>query len=248
MARGLGVALLGLLGCGRVSFDPIGSADAPADSNCPTCDDGLIAHWTLDETDGIVAHDAVGGHDGPVFAATDWRPTEGIHGGALALDESYVEIPWDASPQIATGFTVALWVRLAANRYMYDRYVASYFWDGVDHGVLLMDSESTAAGLRCAVHASQWSAVSYPSGVDVDRWTHVACSYDGSFLRAYIGGVAVAGAPVTGVVTASEVLPVLIGGSKGATLYQNQANGLFDDVRVYARALAPSELAILATP
>jgi len=52
----------------------------------PVDDPTLIAHWALDETEGIVAYDSVGDNDGTVMGIPVWQPDDGWVNGALEFD------------------------------------------------------------------------------------------------------------------------------------------------------------------
>ena len=46
----------------------------------------LIAHWALDEVDGIIAYDSMGKYNATACGEPLWQPDGGTVGGALALD------------------------------------------------------------------------------------------------------------------------------------------------------------------
>jgi len=73
---------------------------------------GLIAHWSLDETEGLVAHDSSGAHDGNLNGRPLWRPAGGRIGGAIELDgmADYVSTPFVLDP-VAGRFSAFAWVR-----------------------------------------------------------------------------------------------------------------------------------------
>jgi hypothetical protein len=75
-------------------------------------DTGLIAHWRLDETEGLVAHDSAGGHDGALNGNPAWRPAGGRVAGAIELDGvgDYVSTPFVLNPA-AGAFSAFVWVR-----------------------------------------------------------------------------------------------------------------------------------------
>jgi hypothetical protein len=50
------------------------------------CDPTLVAHWELDEADGIIAYDSAGNCDGIVCGDPIWQPKGGAIDGTLALD------------------------------------------------------------------------------------------------------------------------------------------------------------------
>ena len=79
----------------------------------------------------------------------------------------------------------------------------------------------------------------------VNRWSHVALTYDGTALRLYENATQVSSRPVTGSIRRTTD-PLWIGGSHP---YGEYFHGLIDEARVYDRALSPSEIrAEMSTP
>jgi len=60
----------------------------------------LVAHWKLDETEGIIAHDSVGNKDGSLHGEPVWQATGGKIDGALEFDgvDDYVSTPFILDP------------------------------------------------------------------------------------------------------------------------------------------------------
>jgi hypothetical protein len=77
-----------------------------------------------------------------------------------------------------------------------------------------------------------------PDGAD-DVWSHLAATYDGTTLRLYVNGVQTAERVVGGAIAVSDGA-LRFGGN---AVWGEWFRGLLDDVRVYDRALSPSELA-----
>jgi hypothetical protein len=71
---------------------------------------------------------------------------------------------------------------------------------------------------------------------DLNKWKHVAMTYDGSTLRFYIGGVLIGSAPGAHTTTNASLL---FGRWSSAAEYWN---GLIDEVRIYNRVLSQSEV------
>src|SRR5690349_1897404 len=106
--------VIALAGCGRVSFDATGVGDSgPVDvaPPCPTCDQGLIAHWRFDDPVGSIVADDIAGHDGTLQGPATLRPGQGAVGGALDLQGGFARVDWDLAPSVSTGLTVAQFVR-----------------------------------------------------------------------------------------------------------------------------------------
>jgi N-acetylneuraminic acid mutarotase len=72
----------------------------------------LIAHWKLDETEGVVANDSAGANDGVLVGNPMWQPTGGKLGGALQLDgvDDCVTVPYVRDPSEGP-FSVFAWIR-----------------------------------------------------------------------------------------------------------------------------------------
>ena len=79
----------------------------------------------------------------------------------------------------------------------------------------------------------------------VNRWSHLALTYDGTALRLYVNGTQVSSRAMTGAILRTTD-PLWIGGNHP---YGEYFHGLIDEVRVYDRALSPSEVrAEMSTP
>jgi hypothetical protein len=115
-------------------------------------------------------------------------------------------------------------------------------------------------GSRAGVldNEGQFSIFIYPNGtlrcsgvgdvfatgaVSAGSWTHLACVNDGANLTAYVNGVARA-ATRTGAVDSSGQQTILVGQNNVSPGSPNPDpfDGLIDNVRVWRRALSPSEL------
>jgi CubicO group peptidase (beta-lactamase class C family) len=77
---------------------------------------GLIAHWRLDETEGLVARDSAGGHDGSLNGNPYWQPTDGRLDGAIELNgmTDYISTPFVLDPGIGR-FSAFVWIRGGAS-------------------------------------------------------------------------------------------------------------------------------------
>ena len=75
--------------------------------------------------------------------------------------------------------------------------------------------------------------------VPLNVWSHVACTYDLNFLRAYVNGVEVASTAAT-IPIPSSLQPLAIGKENGFT--DRNFDGLIDEAELFNRALAQSEI------
>lgn len=79
----------------------------------------------------------------------------------------------------------------------------------------------------------------------VNRWSHVALTYDGKALRLYENAIQVSSRAETGSILKTTD-PLWIGGNHP---YGEYFHGLIDEARVYDRGLTPSEIrAEMSTP
>ena len=77
-----------------------------------------------------------------------------------------------------------------------------------------------------------------PSALPANTWSHLAFTYDGSFMRLYVNGVEVTNQPLTGSAVVSTGA-LKIGGN---AIWGEWFAGLIDEVRLYNRALTPTQL------
>ena len=76
------------------------------------------------------------------------------------------------------------------------------------------------------------------TGSAVGAWTHVAVTFDGDTLRMFVDGLEVSHDRVSGIIQDSTA-PLWIGGNSP---YGEYFEGVIDELRVYNRALDPSEI------
>ena len=72
----------------------------------------------------------------------------------------------------------------------------------------------------------------------VNRWSHLALTYDGAMLRLYVNGSRVSSRVTTGTIKRTTD-PLWIGGNRP---YGEYFRGLIDQVRIYDRMLSPAEV------
>lgn len=75
-------------------------------------DSRLVAHWKLDETEGLIAHDSIGNWDAVLEGEPEWRPLGGKIAGALELDgiDDYARAPVVLDPA-SSSFSVFVWLK-----------------------------------------------------------------------------------------------------------------------------------------
>jgi len=191
---------------------------------------GLLAHWKLDETEGMTAHDSEGENDATVVGTPLWQPEGGKVGGALQLTGAanfiMTKLARDPSQNRVSVFA---WVKGGAPGQAILSQMGGSNWlkAGSPDGALTTDLKSAG---RLA--ESLTSAVVITDG----NWHRVGLSWDGSNRVLYVDDVEVAKDTQPNLPSSTGGL-YIGGGSKLAagTFW----SGLIDDVRVYSRAVKP---------
>lgn len=191
--------------------------------------DGLVAWWNGQDN----AVDSVGGHDG---SATNVTYAAGKVGDAFSFSgsSSYVTIP-DSSVFDFTGrpFVIAAWVNIANGSASFGT-IFDRSRSGYADGYRLDYAPGTHTFRLLGTTSLTTTAATLTPGT----WYHVAAVADGAGnATIYVNGVAVASG---GYATNSWAVPPRIGDCQ--TDNQAPFNGLIDEVQIYNRALAATEI------
>ena len=197
---------------------------------------GLVAAYGFDETSGTTVNDSSpGGNPGVISGAT--RITTGRSGGALSFDgvNDWVTVADAASLDFTTAATIEAWV--------YPTTLA-----GAWRTVLLKErTNGLAYGLYAADNGNRPIAYSFttselgargPTALPANTWTHLAVTYSASTLRLFVNGTQVVTRSV-GTPLQPSTLPLRLGGN---AIWNEWFSGRIDEVRLYNRALAATEI------
>ncbi|NCC23336.1 MAG: DUF1566 domain-containing protein [Alphaproteobacteria bacterium] len=203
--------------------------------------DGLVGHWKLDETSGTTATDSSGnGNDGTMQGglSADNDAVTGVVGGALDLDGAgqYISAgdPVDGSLDPTGDATFAYW---------------AYFNPGETRAAIICKNESYCIRHRdTTIWFSLWPTTIETAAIThnmmYDSWHHYALTFDGTTgdFVFYIDGQ-----PFYNDTMSHRLLAAsgdfLIGRVFWDTQYD--LSGKADDIRIYDRALSPSEILLL---
>jgi len=206
-------------------------------------DPNLVGYWRLDEGTGTIATDSSGnGNDGTLVGGPQW--VAGQLKGALQLDgiDDYVDCGNDPSLDITDAITIALWVNrlsggTAGNQCLVTKRGAWFdpgysFWHNYDGNML--------AALR-----DQDGSVAYNfffTAPPVDEWHHIAFTWEDTtdVMKGYIDGVQSATTLSFPGPIGTAVESLRIGAYDGSQ--PRNIKCIFDDVRIYNRALTPEEI------
>ena len=210
--------------------------------------DGLVAWWKLDETSGTTALDATGnGNHGTLRSGPVWQPSGGQIAGGLEFDgvDDDIKVNRSASLEPSSAITVALWGNITDSCEPKSTDLvrkAGHFGDGY-----ILRWSQTEKTLQFRVDRSPGSFVVYDTQTNdayLHAWHHYAATYDAASgtARLFVDGV------VKNTVT----------GLSGNLQHEDDlymmwqpypqtlaVPGVIDDVRIYDRALSPTEVEAL---
>jgi len=190
----------------------------------------LVAHWRLDETEGMVAYDSSGDNDGFVIGAPIWQPADGQVDGALKFDgiDDYVETDFVLNP--ADGpFSVFAWIKGGAPGQAIIAQKAGVNWLCTDSLEGNLMTELKGPGRGAAILLSQ-------TNITDGNWHRIGFVWDGSRRILYVDGVAVAEDTQTNLEGSDNGLYI---GTGKAMEPGSFWSGLIDDVRIYNRVVRP---------
>jgi hypothetical protein len=192
-------------------------------------DPTLVAHWTLDETEGNAAHESVGGSSAIVLGSLLWQPTGGQVDGALQLDGSYNCVVTSFVLNPAQGpFSVLAWVKGGAPAQVVISEPGLANWLMADVEGKLM-TELKGPGRSDGPLLSQ-------TIITDGQWHRIGLVWDGSRRMLYVDGVVAAEDTQDGLPSSGNGLYIGTGkGMEPGTFW----SGLIDDVRIYNRAVRP---------
>jgi hypothetical protein len=205
-------------------------------------DQGLVGSWNFDEMQGATAADASGSGNSGAILNGQWGA--GVQGGALALDgsgDSVVTVALsDTLRSTAESITVAgRALRTARHNVALVAHGYPTLFLGF-HGAQFKWEIKLANGRRGVCYADP------KYRADLDRWYHVAATFNGWVARLYVDGQEICNDWTWGSIAMPDV-PFTI----GAYLEQDgkiidEITGRIDDVRIYNRALTAREIQALA--
>ncbi|MHC4594256.1 MAG: M14 family zinc carboxypeptidase [Planctomycetota bacterium] len=196
----------------------------------------VIAHWKLDEAEGIIAHDSAAANDGTVHGDPAWLVTDGERKGALQFDgiDDYVSTDFVLNP--ADGpFSVFAWIKGGAPGQVIISQTngagtgRNWLCTDLSEGKLMTELLTLGRGGNVPIVSE--------TVITDGNWHRIGFVWDGSYRYLYVDGAEVAKD------TKSSILESSDGGlylGAGSTLDAGSFfSGLIDDVRIYNRAITP---------
>jgi hypothetical protein len=201
--------------------------------------DGLVAYFPFSGN----ASDASGnGNDGVVHGATPTSDRFGHLNSAYSFDgeTNYIQVPSSPSLEIQDSITLSAWVYHLSNASpqhivnmsaLYSGYRLAAWW-------------ANPAGNSLELYDLSQSQNIADDGSQpyIGKWTHVAATWDGSFMRVYRDGILGGQSAFNGKISVSNN-DLYIGVLNPIPWpIQGYFHGYIDDVRLYNRALSESEI------
>jgi len=193
-------------------------------------DFGLIAHWTLDETEGDIAYDNYGENHAELFGNPIWQPRDGMLDGALRLDglDDFVGTEYILDPAEGS-LSVFAWVKGGAP----GQVVLSQLW-----GLNWLMADATGGYLRTELREPSHTAESLVSEVTITdgNWHRVGVTWDGTNRVLYVDSVKVAANTQPSLARSVEGLNIGCGPDMMPGTF---FSGLIDAVCIYNRSVKP---------
>jgi len=189
-----------------------------------------VAHWALDEMEGITAYDSVGESDGEVIGGAIWQPSGGMIGGALLLDGVDDCMVTKEIPDPGTGpLSVFSWVKGGGPGQVLVSQILGANWLMADAsgGSLMTDLKPPGRVGKTLV-----SETTITDG----NWHRVGLVWDGTNRILYVDDLVVAADTPSPLVRSNGGLNI---GCDRSLASGSFWFGLIDEVRVYNRAVKP---------
>jgi len=212
------------------------------------------AWWKFNEAAGNITIESIGNQPSTTTGHKSlWK--KGVSGTALQFDGyfSMVSLPSAASPDIAGGLTLEAWIALGAYPWNW----APMVQQGDDDGYFLGIDGHGYPGFRVRA-GDQWLTLDlsgdppYANNLKRYRWYHLAGTYDKATgkMCLYINGQLAAAKSVPHATVQTTHDPIRIGKGKDRIPVDNYKknstsysfDGLIDEVKIYDRALGPSQI------
>jgi hypothetical protein len=196
-------------------------------------DPTLIAHWPLDEAQGVIAYDSASDCDGTLIGGPVWKPGGGIVAGALQFDgiDDYVSTDPVLNPTDGA-FSVVAWVMGGAPGQVVLSQADGVNWLCTDSVKGNLMTELTNGG------RSSVGPMLSQANITDGEWHRISLVWDGSYRHLYVDGTEVA--KDAALLSSLEGAPGGLYFGAGRTLAPSTLwSGLIDDVRIYNRAVKP---------
>jgi hypothetical protein len=192
-------------------------------------DSTLVAHWALDETDGIIVADSAGDKNGYAIGDPVWQPDGGIVDGALQLDGVDDYVLTGAPPNPADRpLSILTWIKGGIPGQVVISQQGAANWLTADADGNLM---TELKGIDRSASPLQSQTI-----ITDGEWHRIGFVWDGSHRILYVDSLVAAQDTQEAIETSISGLYIGCGKAMEAGTFWS---GLIDDVRIYNRVVIP---------
>ncbi len=201
-----------------------------------TEDPNLVGYWKFDEQSGTVAADSSGsGNDGSLVNGVGW--TEGLFGNGAIFTGSNAAVEVGTAGMDAERGSISMWVYANGfpngQHYLFGHTTQPVWSDRIQ---LYTD---TYGNLHLGLGASHAAAV-YIQRLSVERWYHIALTWEGKSYVVYVDGISRAAGAYSGLTGIAAYADI---GNNGYAVERDEPfKGIIDEVKIYNRALSEAEI------
>ena len=201
---------------------------------------GQHVYLSFDENAGTTAFDAWGGYHGTLVNGAEW--TTGKTGSAVALTKSkssYIQLQ-DGALSSLEDFTITTWINFNGG-------IGRLFDFGTGTGTFMMLAPATTKIRYKITCGAGTFDITIPCTIKTKEWIHFAMTQAGTSVKFYLNGICVG----TGE-NADKISPKDMGITTQNYLGKSQwssdayCDHIYDDFRIYNKALSDLEVAKLA--
>lgn len=201
--------------------------------------DGLVGHWRLDETSGTTIFDSSGnGYDGTITNFTLPATTSnGIIDQGIAFSGSDTRI--ESTTGFPTGanqpFSISMWVNPDQ-----DTVDGTFFFTDGASNEMVMRTDGDSGALRFSLPNNTAFAGALNLSENFGKWTLITATSDGATMNLYKNSVLID----TEALSAYTLTATSFGvGDRHGGSSNEAKDGIYDDVRIYNRAITADEIA-----
>jgi len=226
------------------AFAAAGTLPRPAVTGPPAIAKQLLVYWAFDEDSPSVCRDSSGkGCDATARrGGGQLGRVEGVYGAAATFAGRHL-VASQGKPDFAAVRKISLSAWVLPLTLDKERYREIFRKEDGNNRVLFSFQEFgrvLSFGLNAGGYA-ECDAPIRPAQLLDGAWHHCAATFDGKTMRVYLDGREIGSLERRGPLVAGGAAPGCIGSLNGSECYQ----GSMDELRIYADALSPDEVALL---
>ncbi len=204
----------------------------------------LVAYYKFDETSGITLDDSKGSNDGTLTNMTgnEWQTSPAMFGPKNCLDFDGVDDNVEISGLDPVGLgsvTVETWVYFDAFNGSEDANITNVIRSGNENVCLRIGDGGMPNNMpQFVVTVSGQTKLNANARLSTGEWYHIACAYDGLYMKLYINGKLDNSRMLSGnIASTSETF--LLGANPDGS---RALDGRMDEVRIWNDARTASEI------